>query len=186
MRGSFSASHFRFEVARTDVDLGSEDRLQELLDEEFDLRLSNSGRLPNLGGAPVASWLLARLGKLTADGIRLFGEEENDGGGYMVELLVYDERETPVAVFQLQGNSMGAAILGDCILNCSPGDILDALAAALLAAPADLVTCRLGVYDLEWEEVPESFTPEPNSDSRNWYGWDRNDFLGASNIRERL
>jgi hypothetical protein len=152
-----------------------------------DLRLSNSGRLPNLGGAPVASWLLARLGKVTDEGIPcLFGAESNDGGGYVVEFLAYDESDTPVAGFQLQGDSVGAAVLGDCVPNCSPEEVLHALAAALLAAPDDLVACRLAVIDLEWEEDPEGFTPEPVPDSRNCYGWDGKDFFGASNIRDRL
>jgi hypothetical protein len=187
MSGSFIAGRFRFEVARSDRTFRGGDKLQELVDDTFDLRLTNTGRVPNLDGAPVASWLLARLGKLTDEGMAcLFGEESNDGGGYAIAFFALDEREDLAAEFQLQGNSMGAAVFGDCVSTCSPEDVLQALAQALLANPEELVPCELSVIDLEWFEEPGAYTPRPDSDSRNKYGWDRSQFFGKSNIRERF
>jgi hypothetical protein len=186
MRGGFRVDRFRFEVARDVVDLVDHGTSRRLYDE-LDPRLTRSGKLPDLGGAPVASWLLARLGKLTDAGFPLFGEEENDGGGYLVEFLVFDDiDEIPVAEFQLQGNSEGACILGYLASDCSPEAIAEAFASALLADPEGLAPCQLSVIDLEWEEVPESYRPIPNSYSRNDYGWNGRDFFGSSNIRHQI
>ena len=62
--------------------------------------------------------------------------------------------------------------------------VLEALAAALLAAPADLMPRELAVRDPEWKLDPEMYRPRPVKGSRNWYGWDGSQFLGKDNIRE--
>jgi len=56
--------------------------LQTFRDSEIADKLEASGRLPALGGAPVASWLLPRLVEITRNGIQLDDEERirNDGG----------------------------------------------------------------------------------------------------------
>ena len=90
MAGSFHSGRFRFQVESTDwtsdVDRGL---LEELLDDAFDVRLTRAGQVPDLGGAPLASWLLARLARLTDGRLGLADVEDNDGGGYMVEFVVY-------------------------------------------------------------------------------------------------
>ena len=53
-------------------------------------------------------------------------------------------------------------------------------------APGELTPGEVAVYDPEWELDPDMFTPCPNEDSRNWYGWNWDEFLGKGNIREDL
>jgi hypothetical protein len=210
MGGSFTSGHFRFQVEASDEASDKERGFhEELLGEEFDLRLSNTGRVPDLGGAPIASWLLARLERLL--GPVVAGKEYNDGGGYMVEFVVYAvhvepekpkanfvqpllfdmaalgvhiEPDKPVASFQFQADMQGAAVLGYRAVDCSGEDVLAALAAAFLAAPEDLVPCKVAVIDPEWKADPETYKPRPVKGSRNWYGWDGSQFLGRDNIRD--
>jgi hypothetical protein len=212
MGGSFTSGRFRFQVEASDE---TSDKArgfhEELLDEAFDLRLSDTGRVPDLGGAPIASWILARLARLTDGALGLASEEFNDGGGYMVEFVVYlvhiepektrapfvqpllfdmeelgvyIEPEKPVASFQFQGDMEGAAVLGYRTADCPEEKVLEALAAALLVAPDDLLSREIAIIDPEWELDPEMYKPEPVTDSCNWYGWDGFQFLGRDNIRD--
>jgi hypothetical protein len=182
MGGNFSAGRFRFQVENGARLTGLE---EELVEEEFDLRLAKSGRLPDLKGAPVASWLMARLTRLTNDGIPCSkGKQGNDGGGYVIEFVTYADKDRPVASFQCQADGIGAAILGDCSDDCEPREVLDTFAAALLQAPTELMECALAVVDPEWKHDPDAYTPRPGHDSCNWYGWDGSKFLGADNIHD--
>jgi hypothetical protein len=182
-----------------------------LEDEAFDLRLTATGRLPGLDGSPIASWLLARLARLTDDELGLADQEDNDGGGYMVEFVVYRfhpdwgtekattgqlflfnmaeyerpvELERPIASFQFQADMQGAAVIGNRAADCPAEEILESLAAAFLAAPTEFIPRELIVRDPEWKLDPEIYRPRPRKGSRNWYGWDRFQFLGKDNIRE--
>src|SRR5262249_25522727 len=92
--------------------------------------------------------------------------------------------EKPVASFQFQADMEGAAVVGQRAADCPAEDVLEALAAALLAAPADLMPRELAVRDPEWKLDPEMYKPRPVKGSRNWYGWDGSQFLGKDNIRE--
>jgi hypothetical protein len=215
MAGSFTSGRFRFELDRSDWESDSAHGLhEELEDWDFGLRLAGTGRIPDLGGAPLASWLLARLARLarlTDDALGLAGEEHNDGGGYVVEFAVYRastrpdnpkspvvqpllfdmaalgvhfEPVYPVASFQLQAEMEGIGVLGSRAEDCPVSEVLEAFAAALLADPSDLACCEVAVYDPEWELDGEMYTPTPFAESRNWYGWDGQRFLGQDNIRE--
>src|SRR5437867_4497041 len=89
MAGSFTSGRFRFQVESSDWESASARGFyRDLDDDEFDLRLSDTGKVPDLAGAPIASWLLARLARLTDDRLGLGGVEYSDGGGYMVEFVV--------------------------------------------------------------------------------------------------
>lgn len=209
--GSFTSGCFRFEIDRLDDESEVARSLQSDLEEWLDLRLIQSGKVPNLCGAPLASWLLARLAFLTDDCLCLAGEEANDGGGYEIDMVVYRstvarppqqpgivqgflfdigelllpvESEQPVAAFQLQADMEGVGVIGERAPDCSADELLGALAAALLAAPEDLIPCELVVRDPEWELDPEMYQPWPDADSRNVYGWDGTEFLGKDNITE--
>jgi hypothetical protein len=158
---------------------------QSFHDEAFDMRLTSSGRLPDLGGAPLASWLMARLAKLTDDGFPSSGTEHNDGGGWCIEFVVYVADERPIATFQFQGDMHGAAVFGERTQDCDPEAVLSAMATALLEHPEDLLPCRLRVVDPEWEEDPACYEPMPAPGDRNVYGWNGERFLGKKNIREK-
>lgn len=211
--GSFRSGRFRFFVKWWDTSVDSDDGFKEELDDEtFDLRLSRSKLLPNLGGAPVASWLLARLAKLTDNQLGIASVEHVDGGGYVVgfvvarvpvppsgenaryfqqslfepgEVFVADEVGSPIASFELQADMEGAAILGQRTSEFDTEDILASFAAALLAAPNDLTVREIEVKDPEWKLDPAMYHPRPHKGSQNWYGWDGIQFLGVENIREK-
>src|SRR5262249_36123026 len=144
------------------------------------------------------------------DRLGVGGVEHVDGGGYVVEFVVYRtyverentnpgfvqrllfdpaelafcvEPEEPITSFQFQADMEGAAVIGQRAPDCLAEEVLEALAAALLAAPAELLSRELAVRDPEWELDPEMYTPRPEEGSLNWYGWDGTQFLGKENIR---
>ncbi len=209
--GTFHSGRFRFQVERSDWSSDSENGFEEAFDNGLDLRLVYSGKLPDLGGAPIASWLLARLAKLTDNQLGLAGIEHNDGGGYVVDFVVYRVSVSPagknvcffqqslfepgdvytdegvgypVASFQFQADMEGAAVLGRRSSEFEAEDILAAFATALLAAPTDLTPRELVVKDPEWKLDSEIYRPQPVKGSRNSYGWDGSQFLGQDNIRD--
>lgn len=179
--GSFIHGRFHFRVEGADDLPGVGEPLH---DDAFDLRLTSSGRVPELGGAPIASWLLARFARLTNDGFPSSGKEHNDGGGWCLEFVVYGPDERPLSAFQFQCDMQGASIVGDRAPDCDPEAMLGALADALLEHPSDLLPCRLRVVDPEWRHDPECYEPRPVPGDRNRYGWDGERFLGLENIRD--
>lgn len=150
------------------------------LDEAF----QNSGQLPDLNGAPIASWVLARLRRLIP-GLPASSDEENDGGGFCFNFDVQKDREL-VASIQLQGDTISPIVLGHG--SADVGDSLKAaFVSALLKTPNDLEECCYRIIDLEWQEDPDSYSPTPTDDSVNEYGWKPNDgFLGQHNIKEDM
>jgi hypothetical protein len=75
-------------------------------------------------------------------------------------------------------------MIGDCAKGASAEAIIEAFMTALLQNPTEIGKCSLAVFDPEWEDDAEYYTPEPTKDSRNHYGWDGKRFLGDDNIRE--
>jgi hypothetical protein len=210
MLGRFTSGRFRFEVEGRDWESDSARSFHEdLEDGDFDLRLTRTGRVPDLGGSPIASWLLARLARLTDDRLGLASRCDTDGGGYVVDFVVYRvhvawedeaalgqrflfnmeefqrpvEPEHPIASFQFQADMEGAAVLGRRAADCPGEEVLEAFAAAIIAAPTDLLPRQLVVKDPEWKLDPEMYRPRPVKGSRNSYGWDGVQFLGRDNIR---
>ncbi len=182
MGGEFTSGRFSFRAEGADSDLG----LDEALDgDDFGLYLSKFGAVPDLAGAPVASWLLARIGRMTDDapGVPLYGREWVDGGGWMTEFVVYIEPDQPVGAFQLQADVESAAVIGDRTANVQADEILDALASAIMSEPLGLARCELTVIDPEWKHDPAMYDPRPVRGTRNHYGWDGDHFLGRDNIR---
>jgi hypothetical protein len=208
----FTSGRFRFAVAGGDQEAEPACGVNEdFEDEAFDLRLTRTGKVPALDGAPIASWILARLARLTGGRLGLAGVEHVDGGGYVIELLGYRiddeppnekavfmqpflfnmdelgvrvEPERVVARFQFQASMEGAAVLGERDPDCPAEELLEALAAALLAVPDELMSYEVAVRDPEWKLDPAMYVPRPTRGSRNSYGWDGSQFLGKTNIRE--
>lgn len=181
--GSFQSHGLRFQVI--DEYYAISGLTKERVENDLDKIFSRNERLPNLGKAPVASWVLARLARLTQGklGSCLDPKQRNDGGGYAVSFLVYNSDQLPIAELELQGDSMGAFVLGRCSECISSEETVNALVSALIADAQDLTPCRISVIDPEWREDPEGYTPKPKRGARNWYGWDGLRFLGADNLR---
>src|SRR5262245_36362859 len=180
MGGSFTSGRFRFEVEASDWAADEARGLcKKFGDKAFDSRLFGTDRVPDLNGAPIASWILARLARLTDDGLALADMEHNDGGGYLVEFVayaipvepkkpetgfvqpllfdmaepgVYVEPDKPSASFQFQADMTGSAVLGRRAADCPAEEVLEALADALLADPTDLACRTIAVFDPEWKE----------------------------------
>lgn len=149
---------------------------------ELDTAFVESGKLPDLRGAQLSSFVLARLRNLIPD-IPAESYEENDGGGFVFDLDVERDGEV-VASIQLQGDSISPIVLGH-----GPQDVGDALqevfVAKLLEAPDKLGECCYRIRNPEWDQSPELYTPTPTPDSINEYGWSKTTgFLGENNVKE--
>ncbi len=77
--------------------------------------LLDSKKLPNLGAAPVASWLLARLMQLTNEGLGFERNDRlyNDGGGYYLNFITFSRNMTPLAFFNVHGTSEECSCWGN-------------------------------------------------------------------------
>lgn len=142
---------------------------------EFAEILKSSAKLPSLGPAPVASWLLARLFQLTRErlGYETHGRSYNDGGGYYLNFVAFTRDLKPAAFFNLHGDSAGARLWGSCAAEFTPDAILKSFSEAILENPSDLMVCKLTTID----------TDPPDLDKRRFgkprvYGWDGSKFLG--------
>ncbi len=178
---SFGTSDYRFAL----IPFGSAvDGQQCTHDFEWylDDPLIESGKLPSLNSAPSSSWFIARLRALD-DTVPAEINEHNDGGGYSFEMAVA-EGETVVAAFQLQGDMEGVVALGRARDSDTADRILDQLVQLLTEAADELAECRYTIVDPEWQMDPECFTPTPDDDSQNEYGWKDGSYLGTHNIRE--
>lgn len=148
----------------------------------LDETLSESGKIPPLNSAPVASWLLARLRALD-DTIPSETAESNDGGGYSFEMAVA-QGQTIVAAFQLQGDMAGVAVLGRGADAATVDQIQQQWVELLTQAPNEVAECCYTIVDPDWEMDPDGFIPTPDEGSQNEYGWKNGAYLGMHNIRE--
>ncbi|MEQ9498547.1 MAG: hypothetical protein RIT81_16850 [Deltaproteobacteria bacterium] len=146
MFGVFDARGYTFAVddGFTAVELDDpQDFAVEDLDERF------TPHLPELNGAPVASWVFARLGALVGgeDATRRLAldpdtVEHVDDALFVIDFVVR-RGEAPVAKIQLQGGTIGVALLGVT----ADAAVVEAFEAALLAAVDEVATCRVMTLD---------------------------------------
>lgn len=181
--GAFSAGDFHFQVDEGFAVLELPEVLHELAIEDLDARLLQHD-LPGLQGAPLASWLLARLEALTEGrglGFRPGLVEHIEGGVWVVDFVVH-HRERPAGKVQLQGGMIGAGLLGVLAEHESPEAVLSALVARLVDAPGEVAVCEVRIVDPEWETSPEDYAPAPDSTSVARFGFDGARYLGADNV----
>lgn len=170
MFGAFEAPPFRFAVddGYTAVELeGGVD----VVVEDLDRRLVAT--TPPLAGAPVASWIFARLGALVGpeDAVRRLAlssdtVEHVDDGVFVVDFVVTRDDE-PIAKLQVQGGTIGAGALGVARSESIATDVVAALEAALAREPEEVAICRIRVLDPAVDEKPRE------------YGYDGHGYLGA-------
>lgn len=165
--GVFHTSNYYFLLDENQTPIDMHDR-REFVEEELDNRLIQTGKLPNLGSAPIASWLVARLAALTGGNLGLINGEEQgvDGGDCCLELLVFGSNQKPVGSMQLQAGQ-GIAVLGSCGGSENPELIMQEFVEALLAKPSDVGEFSIRVRD-------------PETGSRRVYGYDGSKYLGRS------
>jgi hypothetical protein len=113
-------------------------------------------------GAPLASWLLARLTRLCQAAVepgegapaRLLEQREDtvevcEGGVYVVDFVLRQDGR-PAGKVQLQAGRAGAALLGVAAMDTD--DPVGAFVAALQASPTDVAFCSVQVRDPDWPE----------------------------------
>ena len=146
--------------------------------------LIRSGSLPELGrGVPAASWVLARFRRIAPEYLPAEWAVVSDGGGYSFDFYVL-RGEDPVAWLQLQGGMNGVFLLGEVIEQSLVKTLSDLVLALLLDRPTETAACKVEAIDPEWQIEPDYYQPTPSEESRNLYGWDGTQYLGAENIRE--
>ena len=84
----FNASPYSLKIVGSSSMIGGESFDWYDLDEAF----QSSGHLPDLNGAPIASWVLARLRRLIP-AIPAWSDEQNDGGGFCFDFDVQKDGE---------------------------------------------------------------------------------------------
>ena len=140
---------------------------------DFHKTLSESGRLPDLGGAPVASWVLARLAALSAKRFpyhvgQIFG---SDGGDYWLQFIAFTPKFQPLGLVSLSGGETAVQIWAQISPASESERVLAAFTETILVNPTDLTRTSLIVVctDLAdpnlWKKMPFIF------------GWDGKRFL---------
>lgn len=131
-----------------------------------------TGLISRLNGAPLASWLLARLQKLflLSGEVSSLAETEDDLGGYRLEFLVVEET-TPVALLSVEADSAELFLGTQAETAETAKAVVQQFVAELFANPLAVARCELLV-------------PAAELDGENEYGWDGHYFLGAANVSE--
>lgn len=157
---SFEAPPYRLVLDDGFAPLELGEALHQLCVDDLDTQLLASGRLPALDGAPVASWLLARLEGLSA-GLGLSSDrvEEIEDAVWVVDFVLQREGQ-PVGKLQLQGGMIGAGLLGVLAGAEEPSAVSQAVLQALLAAPDEVCPCEVRVCDPEPEGQGGDDRPE--------------------------
>jgi hypothetical protein len=144
--------------------------------ENFEQDLIDSRRLPELNGAPVASWLLARIARLA--GCRFpyaFGEVVgSDGADYWLRFLCMTKPAKPAGVVHCSGKADGLELSVSLIKPSDGEAILDAFTEALLQNAAEVKRCRIVV------QYTEMTDPEIAFHIPKVYGWDGGRYLNES------
>lgn len=185
--GAFTAGpyHFSGDDGYAEVDLG--EALAEVEVDDFDQRLLSKDNLPNLDGAPLASWLLARLEAIVVGGgLAMTPDvvEHVEGGVWVVDFVV-TEGERAVAKLQLQAGMIGAGVLGAIDAGVALEPVLQALQDTLLSEPAQVQPIEVRIVDPDWAISPEDFSPTPTPKSQCRFGFDGARYLGADNPAPR-
>jgi len=138
------------------------DNLQHTIEQQIDL-----------GDAPFASWLLARLWYLSEGSVRTAlrvdaeGVGLADGGHYVIYALIEDTATRGVATLYIEGMDIFTLmILTGRSAQVQPSEIIDALTHTLQAQPAQVALCRIAIADPEQQGAIHE------------YGWDGAKFLG--------
>jgi len=178
LNSAFWHDDFGFLIDRSHVPVGAIADVRTVREDGIADMLESTGRLPNLGGAPVASWLLPRLVDATHGGINLDDCEHlrNDGGGIHLQWAAFTRAIKPRAFFRVNCYSNRITTHGQCMPNTDPTELVSAFFAPLLEQPTALATFRVSVTDMD----PPTAHGKPGR--RYVFGWDGVKFLGS---RER-
>jgi hypothetical protein len=141
--------------------------------EHVDKELQASGALPNLAGAPVASWLLARVARLAGKRFPYsYGQViGSDGADYWLRFYCLSRSGSPIGVLSCFGSQKEVVLAVRHAPNSEPNVVLDSFIRALLTTPGDVSRCRVIV------QYTEMTDPEVAFHIPRVYGWDHNRYL---------
>jgi hypothetical protein len=135
-----------------------------------------AGTLPDLAGAPVASWLLARIARLAGKRFPYsYGEVAgSDAASYWVRYFVLSQAGKPVGILSVSGSARGIRLSLAHTSDVAAEAICDAFVAGLLEKPHDVARCRVvSVYT-------ELTDPDCRFVLPRVYGWDGKRFLNET------
>lgn len=141
----------------------------------LDALLAETGKLPELGPAPLASWLLARMMCLTNErlGFETHAKLYHDGGGFYLNVIAFSRDLKPLAFFNVHGTSSACSLWGQCDRDFPPSNLQQIFISALVADADALVKCRLQCYDTDPLDLDKHRIGKPIV-----LGWDGQAFLG--------
>ena len=172
---AFWYDDFGFLIDRTHHPVAARADLKAFADSEIAERLEASGRLPVLGGAPVASWLLPRLVEITRGGIQLDDQEQicNDGGCVYLKWVAFTKTLDPRAFFSLISYPNRIKMHGNCMPNTEPAQLVSAFLAPLLEHADALRKWEVSVTDTDPPTAPGTLG------GPYIFGWNGTKFLGT-------
>ena len=161
---------FMCEARYQDIDLpGALTAKREHVEQE----LLASGMLPDLSGAPIASWLLARVARLAGKHFPYsYGQViGSDGADYWLRFYCLSRSGSPIGLLSCLGKQAGVVLAVRHLPGLEPNPLLDSFIHSLLAAPGDVSKCKVIVQYTEMSD-PEVVFHIPRV-----YGWDGRRFL---------
>lgn len=153
-----------------DIDLpGAVTTTRERLEQE----LLASGVLPEMSGAPVASWLLARVARLAGKRFPYsYGQViGSDGADYWLRFYCLKRSGSPIGVLSCFGKQAGVVLSVRHPPDSEPKVLMDSFIRALLAAPGEVSRCRVIVQYIDMTD------PEIAFHIPKVYGWDGQRYL---------
>ncbi|MCI0458934.1 MAG: hypothetical protein L0Z62_18405 [Gemmataceae bacterium] len=174
MPGAFQTDSYWFLLNEETADLEWDDGPGT--DEGFGRRLADSGRLPELEGAPVASWAAARLARLVGGLPAWACDQYVDEGAYCLDFLVFGHDRSHLGLVQVLADRSGVAVCCECP---DSRRVLAELAEALLAEPAEVAECRIEVREPEDEAECQLEGRDPDTRCQAVYGYEWGAYLGG-------
>jgi hypothetical protein len=173
--GAFQSDSYWFlldngTVAEADWDDGPD------ADDDFGRRLADSGRLPELGRAPVASWVVARLAHLMRGLPAWVCDQHEDEGAYRLSLLVFDRAQSHLGRAEVLADRSRVSVCCECP---NAAKVLKEFSAALLSAPAKVAECRVEVREPEDEAECQLEGRGPDTRCQAVYGYERGAYIGS-------
>jgi hypothetical protein len=135
--------------------------------KDFEETLTKSGKLPDLGRAPIASWFLARLAQLCGKRFPFsYGQViGSDGADYWLRLYCLKRPATIVGIVHCSGKQTGTRLSLQHYESQNADPVLDKFIHALLESPAELARCKVIVQYTEFTD------PELKVHIPRIYGW---------------
>jgi hypothetical protein len=120
--------------------------------KDFEQSLKDSGKLPELGRAPIACWFLARLAHLCGKRFPYsYGQViGSDGADYWLRFFCIQRPATPIGVLHCSGKQAGITLCFQHGESQSAEVALDRFIGALLEAPQAVSRCKVIVQYTEF------------------------------------